>query len=99
MGSAFAPWWRRALYRVPFLFVGCPGGNFHWRWRRACICASGDNGRWSFVRVADRWFELREPTYWTEAPSWYAARRQAKIRALLAQLPRPPSAVERGKNP
>lgn len=38
MSSGYAPWWRRILYHVPFLFKKCPEGNYHWFWDRLCFC-------------------------------------------------------------
>ncbi|KKL92193.1 hypothetical protein LCGC14_1887090 [marine sediment metagenome] len=38
MASGYAPWWKRLLLRVPFLFKLCPGGNYHWRFDLYCHC-------------------------------------------------------------
>lgn len=55
MASGFAPWWRRALYYVPGLFVKCPDGNMHWRWDRRCCCCIGSNGQRAYTRLGKHW--------------------------------------------
>jgi hypothetical protein len=44
--SSKSPWWRLLLYKyLPFLFIKCRAGNYHWKWDKYCKCMIGFNGR------------------------------------------------------
>jgi len=43
MASGYAPWWKRLLFKVPFLYKKCPDGNYHWRGDRYCGCRIGEH--------------------------------------------------------
>ena len=39
MASGRSSWFQRnILYKIPFLYKICPGGNYHKAWDRLCFC-------------------------------------------------------------
>lgn len=44
MASGYSSWFHRVfLYKVPFLYKKCPGGNYHLAWDRLCFCRMGEH--------------------------------------------------------
>ena len=59
MSSTYSPYLKRLMYKyLPFLFYKCPGGNYHWRWDRFCICNHNCNGENMSIRISKNYWHL-----------------------------------------